>query len=150
MAHTWPWSSVMLWEGTCIHTYMSTPIYTYLTQQVLKPRNGQSLSLCSIGTCFLTTECHRILSCFLQGTRRTLSKPRQDPHCFDVGTEPWRLQGEVVEEKASHPKPQPSQLTADNFIFKNTWSHWPHCYSLTSSFLTSCLFTDVPSSSKSQ
>lgn len=95
MAHTWLWSSsVMLQEGTCSHTYMSIPIYTYLTQQVLKPRNGQSLSLLFYWNMFY---CH-------WGTRQTLSKSRQDPHCFDVGTEPWRLQGEVNGRKANPPQ----------------------------------------------
>ena len=65
---------------------------------------GKAFLFCSIETCFIATECHRILSCFLQGTRRTLSKPRQDPHCFDVGTEPWRLQGEVNGRKANPPQ----------------------------------------------
>lgn len=151
MAHTWLCSSyVTLQEGTCIHTCMSTLTYTYLTQRVLKPKKGSEPFCLFYWNMFY---CH-----WMPIFSLTFDKV-QGEHYLKLDKIPtvlmWELNLEGFEKKwreegPTHPKPEPPQLTEDNFIFKNTRSQWPRYYSLISSFLTSCLFTDVPSSSKSQ
>lgn len=89
----------MLYETTCIHTYVSTPVHTYLPQQVLKPKKGWRLFVLLKHVILPLNAC--IFSYFLKGTRETFSKPTQDPNCFDMGIDPWDLGGEVKGRKAN-------------------------------------------------
>lgn len=130
------------------HTHEHTSIHLP-DQLVSKPKKGQSLSVCSIETITWHQMPTFSLAFYkIQGERYlNLDKISAvwmgEPNLGGCG-ENWK------EERPARCKPEPSQLTEDNFILKNTLSQWPHYYSLTCSFLTSCLFANVPSSFKSQ